>query len=95
MMSNRILATTVSALAMISISAFAVDLSDVEKAVPLKDGSTVYIFKGGKMGMENKYGPAVRMDPGVVMETKDGQRVVMIGDEVSYVKSLVDRESRK
>ena len=94
-MSNRILATAVSALAMISISAFAVDLSDVEKAVPLNDGSTVYIFKSGKMGMENKYGRAFRMDPGVVMETKDGHRVVMIGDEVSYVKSLVDRESRK
>jgi hypothetical protein len=38
---------------------------------------------------------AVRMDPGVVMETKDGQRIAMIGDEVSYVMSLLDRETRK
>jgi hypothetical protein len=95
MMSSRILATTVSALAMVALSAFAVDLSQVEKSIPLKDGSTVYVLKGGKMGMEDKYGRAVRMEPGVVMETKDGQRVAMIGDEVAYVSSLISKDNRK
>lgn len=95
MMSSRILATTVSALAMVALSAFAVDLSQVEKSIPLKDGSTVYVLKGGKMGMEDKYGRAVRMEPGVVMETKDGQRVAMIGDEVAYVSSLINKDNRK
>ena len=95
MMSNRILAMTVSVLAMVAMSAFAVDLSQVEKSIPLKDGSTVYVLKGGKMGMEDKYGRAVRMEPGVVMETKDGQRVAMIGDDVAYVSSLINKDNRK
>lgn len=94
-MSKRILATTVSALAMVAMSAVAVDSSQVEKSIPLKDGSTVYVLKSGKMGMEDKYGRAVRMEPGVVMETKDGQRVAMIGDEVAYVSSLINKDNRK
>ena len=94
-MSSRILATTVSALAMVAMSAFAVDLSQVEKSIPLKDGSTVYVLKGGKMGMEDKYGRPARMEPGVVMETKGGQRIAMIGDEVAYVSSLINKDNRK
>ena len=95
MRSSRILATAVSALAMVAMSAFAVDLSQVEKSIPLKDGSTVYVLKGGKMGMEDKYGRAARMQPGVVMEAKDGQRMAMIGDEVAYVSSLINKDNRK
>ena len=64
-------------------------------SIPLKDGSTVYVLKGGKMGMEDRYGRAVRMEPGVIMETKDGQRVAMIGDEVAYVSSLLNKDNRK
>ena len=33
-----------------------------------------YIFKDGKMGMEDKLGRAVRMKQGQVMEAKDGQK---------------------
>jgi hypothetical protein len=95
MMSNRILATTVSAVALVAISAFAVDLSQIEKSIPLKDGSTVYVLKSGKMGMEDKYGRAARMQPGVTMETKDGQRIVMIGDEVMQVSALLNKDNRK
>ena len=94
-MMNKILVTAVSAMAMVAMSAFAVDLSQVEKSVPLKDGSTVYVLKGGKMGMEDKYGRAARMQPGVVMETKDGQRIAMIGDEVAYVNSLLTKDNRR
>ena len=94
-MLNKILVTAVSTMAFVAMSAFAVDLSQVEKSVPLKDGSTIYVLKGGKMGMEDKYGRAARMEPGVVMETKDGQRVAMIGDEVAYVSSLINKDNRK
>ena len=38
--------------------------------------------------MEDKLGRAKRMEPGQVMETKDGQKVIMIGDEVMRVDSL-------
>ena len=96
-MLNKLLATAASAMAIatVAISAFAVDLSQVEKSVPLKDGSTVYVFKDGKMAMEDKQGRVVRMKPGVAMETKDGQRIVMIGDEVAYLNSLSSKDNRR
>ncbi|GAB3546350.1 hypothetical protein GCM10027343_23990 [Noviherbaspirillum agri] len=80
--------------AMIAMSAFAVDMTKVEKAIELKDGSTVYLFKDGKMGMENKYGKAVRMKQGHVMETKDGQKIIMIGDEVARLESILHVDHR-
>jgi hypothetical protein len=30
-------------------TAFAIEMASVDKSFPLKDGSTVYIFKDGKM----------------------------------------------
>ena len=86
-MKNVLIAVALSAL---TASAFAVDMGNVEKSLPLKDGTTVYIFKDGKMGMEDKLGRAVRMKQGHVMETKDGQKIIMIGDEVArldWIKS--------
>ena len=74
---------------MLALSALAVDASKVDKSVELKDGSTVYVFKDGKMGMENKLGKAVRMKAGHVMETKDGKKIIMIGDEVMRLESLL------
>ncbi|KDP87192.1 copper resistance protein CopK [Cupriavidus sp. SK-3] len=67
---------------LIAVSSFAADSSQVEKKFELKDGSTLYIFKDGKMSMENKAGHAVGMKEGVIMETKDGQKMMMKGNEV-------------
>jgi hypothetical protein len=72
----------------LAVSAIAVDASKVEKSVELKDGSTVYLFKDGKMAMEDKLGRIVRMKEGHVMETKDGQRVIMVGDEVARLDTI-------
>ena len=74
---------------MLALSALAVDASKVEKSIELKDGSTVYLFKDGKMGMESKLGKAVRMKAGHVMETKDGQRIIMMGDEVARLDTIM------
>lgn len=79
----------VVASSMVVLSAFAVDASKVEKSIELKDGSTVYLFKDGKMAMETKLGKVVRMKEGHVMETKDGQRVVMFGDEVARLETVL------
>lgn len=91
MMKKMMIAVASSIVAM---SSFAVDASKVEKSIELKDGSTVYQFKDGKMGMEDKYGKAVRMKPGHVMETKDGQRVIMVGDEVARLETILRRDYR-
>lgn len=85
-----ILAAAISAMA---ASAFAIDEAQLQKVVPLKDGSTVYVFTDGKMAMENKYGRVERMAPGHVMEAKDGQKITMQGDEVARLELLrvIDR----
>jgi len=75
--------------AIIALSAHAVDSSKVEKSFELKDGSTVYIFKDGKMAMEDKYGKVTPMKQGQVMETKDGQRLIMIGNELSRLEKIL------
>lgn len=66
-----------------ALSAFAWDMSGVEKSVQLKDGSTVHQFKDSKMAMEDKYGRAVRMNTGESMTAKDGTTTIMNGDEVA------------
>ena len=82
------------ALSSLGVTAYAVDASQVEKSIELKDGSTVYIFKDGKMGMEDKYGRATYMESGHVMETKDGQKITMVGDEVGRLDSLLWQDIR-
>ncbi len=79
---------------LIAISSFAVDMSKVDKSIELKDGSTVYLFKDGKMGMENKFGRVESMKEGHIMETKDGRRVVMIGNEVWRLEEALHGDHR-
>ena len=79
----------VVAMSAVTASAFAVDQAQVQKSIELKDGSTVYIFKDGKMGMEDKYGRPAFMESGHAMETKDGKKIIMIGNEVWRVDELL------
>lgn len=67
---------------------FAVDAQNVARQIPLKDGTTVYVFKDGKMAMEDKLGHTLGMKHGVVMETADGQRIVMVGNEIARLDVL-------
>ena len=76
----------VAAMSAVALSAFAVDLSDVKARVELKDGSTLCIFKDGKMGMEDKAGRPSSMEPGQIMETKDGKKIIMKGNEIYRVE---------
>lgn len=78
---------------LVAMSAMSADMSRVTESFPLEDGSTVYVFKDGKMGMEDKLGRSVRMKPGHVMKTMKGEKLVMIGDEVMKVESIL-RERR-
>lgn len=76
--------------AMISMAttAFAVDEAQVAQKFELKDGSTVYIFKDGRMGMEDRLGRKVGMKAGHVMETKDGKKIMMVGNELARVEMI-------
>ncbi|MFA7281238.1 MAG: periplasmic Cu(I)/Cu(II)-binding protein CopK [Sterolibacterium sp.] len=78
-----------AAISTIGTSAFAVGDDELQKSVQLKDGSIVHVFKDGKMAMEDKYGRAVRMEPGHVMEAKNGEKIKMQGDEVGRLASML------
>ena len=65
-----------------------------QQALALKDGSTLYVFKDGKMGMEDKFGRATYMESGHVMETKDGEKIIMNGNEIWRVDKLLHTEHR-
>lgn len=69
------------------VSAFAVDQVAIEKSVKLKDGSTVHVFKDGKMAMEGELGRPFRMKAGEMMQTADGQSIAMKGDEVARLSN--------
>jgi len=79
-----------AATASLTLSAFAADGTAVEKTYELKDGSTVFIYKDGKMAMENKVGRTFLMEEGHIMETKDGKKLMMKGNEIYRVDKLHD-----
>ena len=79
------------AISLFAISAFAVDKSDVKETIELSDGSNVYIFKDGKMGMEDKLGRPTSMKAGHAMKTKDGKTIIMIGNEVMRVDTVLGK----
>jgi len=91
-MLTKIAAAAASVL--IATSAFAVDPGNVDKSYELKDGSTVYIFKDGKMAMENKLGQVVSMKDGHAMETKDGKKIMMKGNEIWRLEQALHRDHR-
>ena len=84
----------VLSLALPALSAFALDNTDVVKSTQLKDGSTVHQFKDGKMAMESKFGKAVRMQEGTIMETANGQSITMKGDEVARLGFYIYLQNR-
>ena len=86
----------VAIMSAVSVTAFASDeaRAAAQQVIELKDGSTLYIFKDGKMGMEDKYGRATRMKKDTVMETKDGQKIMMHGDEVMRLDNLLHQGHR-
>ena len=94
-MNTRILLAAVLS-GVISTAAVASDeaADAAEKTIPMKDGSTLYVFKDGKMAMANKHGRALSMKEGEVMQTKDGREVIMVGNQVAYLERLINRGHR-
>ena len=77
-----------------TLTASAADLSQVQQSIELKDGSTVFVFKDGKMGMEDKFGRPTYMESGHVMETKDGKQIIMNGNEIWRVDTLLYKNQK-
>ncbi|MDP3511352.1 MAG: CopK family periplasmic copper-binding protein [Sulfuritalea sp.] len=73
-------------------TAFAHDAARAEakQMIELKNGSTLYVFKDGKMALEDRYGRATRIGLGAVVEAKDGRQIKMESDEVGRLDSLIN-----
>lgn len=78
----------------ISLSAFAADMSDIVKSYALRDGSTIHVFKDGKMAMENPFGRAVSAKDGQVLEAKDGTKITVNGNEVMRLDHALNADRR-
>lgn len=69
-----------------ALAAFAFEAEPIVKSVDLRDGTTVHMFSDGKMAMENAYGKVTSMDDGHVMEAKNGEKIVMKGNETERLR---------
>ena len=76
---TAVLATTL-VLGLATASAVRAD-ADV-KEIPLKDGTTLLIYKDGKMSHRDDKGRVVQMKNGSRMVTKDGTVLMMVGNEI-------------
>ncbi|HEU4459932.1 MAG TPA: CopK family periplasmic copper-binding protein [Methylibium sp.] len=66
------------------------DRSQAE-AVQLKDGSTLYTFKDGKMALEDKFGRATPIKKGQTFEAKDGRKLTASSSESARLNTLIER----
>ncbi len=78
-------------LAVATLPAFAHDAASAsaDKLYRLKDGGTLYVFKDGKMALEDAYGRAAFLKKGQVLETTDGQKITATSNEVARLDSLI------
>lgn len=68
--------------AAISMAAAVQSADTPERNVELKDGSSLHVYKDGKMSMQDGRGRPLTMKDGMKMETKGGQVIMMRGNEV-------------
>lgn len=86
---------TLVAIAAISASAIASEATarrEAKEVVELKDGSTLYIFRDGKMAVEDQYGRAKNVRPNSELEAKDGQTFTMQGNEMGRLEQLLNED---
>lgn len=84
-----ILALSIAALA----PTFAMDAarSEAKQVIALQNGETLYIFKDGLMAKENKFGRAIHLAKGEVVQTADGKSITTVGNEVARLFSLLNK----
>ncbi len=81
-----VLATAVGGMAVPALAHHAVDQTSVQ-VINLKDGSTLFVFKDGKMAKADKYNRPVYLKDGEVLEATDGRKVTAAGNEVARLAS--------
>ena len=77
-------------------SAFAMDAvrSEAKQIIALQGGETLYVFEDGLMSKENKFGRPVYLNPGESVQTMDGQKIAIKGNEIARLNVLMNQGHR-
>lgn len=65
-----------------------------QQTLSLQDGSTLYVFKDGKMAKQDRHGRAVYLKQGETVELADGRKVTAVGNEVARLDGLLNEGHR-
>lgn len=89
-----VLATAISG-ATVSAHARHDVLTAAPQVVNLRDGSTLYVFKDGKMAKEDKLGRVVLLGNGEVLDAIDGRKLTAVGNEAARLDMLLNGGHRQ
>lgn len=84
-------ALAVAAISLIALPSYSADaaVAASKKVYSLKDGGNLYVFKDGKMAREDRFGRAVFLYKGQLLETADGQKIEINSNEVARLDFLL------
>lgn len=70
---------------------FAMDAarSQAEQVIALQRGETLYVFKDGLMAKEDKFGRPAYLGIGETVQSVDGQKIAVKGNEVARLALLL------
>lgn len=91
MKSNLLAIALVAAVAGTAVPVFARDaaLQEARQVINLKDGSTLFVFKDGKMAREDKFGRVMLLKSGEVLEATDGRKLTAVGNQSGRLDVLL------
>ena len=91
MLKKMLVVVAISAVSVFAVASEIDARNEATRTIDLQDGSIVYVFKSGKMAVENKMGAAVKTKAGTILKAKDGSDVTMVGDEVARLDVLLKK----
>ena len=91
MKSNLFAIALVAAVTATAVPVFARDAAQQEarQVINLKDGSTLFVFKDGKMAREDKFGRVMLLKSGEVLEATDGRKLTAVGNQSGRLDVLL------
>lgn len=96
MKSNLVALVIVAGFAGAAVPALARDAipQAAKEVVQLKDGSSLYVLKDGKMAKEDKLGRVVALKRGEILEATDGRKWTAIGNESARLERVLNEGHR-
>ena len=91
MLKNILIVVAMSAVSILAAATEMDARNEAKQVIELQDGSKIYVFQNGNMARQDKDGNAVSTKEGTVLQAKDGSNVIMIGNEVSELDSLLKK----